>query len=77
VIFSGVSEAHLISVDSTCLNLKFANRIGISTSIGNRVNQGFDYIRFDDGFQGQRCRITEIRPVDRTGVEQKAGVSAA
>ncbi len=64
VVRTGVKEAYLLSVDSTCMNLEFANRIGLTTSLGNRVQSGFDYVRFDDGFQGQRCRITDIRPVD-------------
>jgi len=64
VVRTGVKEAYLLSVDPTCMNLEFANRIALTTSLGNRVQTGFDYVRFDDGFQGQRCRITDIRPVD-------------
>lgn len=64
LVRTGVQDAYLLSVDSTCLNLEFANRIALTTSLGNRVQSGFDYVRFDDGFQGQRCRITDIRPVD-------------
>src|SRR5690606_8627603 len=64
VVRTGVQDAYLLSVDSTCMNLEYATRIALTTSLGNRVQSGFDYVRFDDGFQGQRCRITDTRPVD-------------
>ncbi len=64
VVRTGVRDTWLLSVDHSCLNLEFANSIALTTSLGNRVQTGFDYVRFNDGFQGQRCRITDIRPVD-------------
>lgn len=70
VVWTGVNDAYLLSVDATCMNLQFANRIGITSTTGNRVQSGFDYVRFDDGFTNQRCRITEIRPVDYDSVRE-------
>lgn len=70
VVRTGVRDSYLLSVDSACMNLEFANRIALTTSLGNRVQTGFDYVRFDDGFQGQRCRITDIRPVDAEAAQK-------
>lgn len=79
VVWTGVNDAYLISVDDTCLNLEFAQTIGLTSAVGTRVHTDFDYVRFNDGFQGQRCRITEIRPVDYKAVkdERKAEKEAA
>lgn len=71
VVRTGVNDSYLLEVDRTCQNLTFANFIGLVTRTGNTVQSGFDYVRFDDGFQGQRCRITEIRPVDADAAQKE------
>jgi len=75
LVRTGVRDTYLLSVDASCLNLQFANRIALTTSLGNRVQTGFDYVRFDDGFQGQRCRITDIRPVDADAARKDLATS--
>jgi hypothetical protein len=55
---TGGNDAYLLTV-FPCLNLEFATRIGISTQFG-AVRSGFDDVLVD----GERCRISEIRPVN-------------
>jgi hypothetical protein len=55
---TGVNDAYLISV-FPCFNLEFATRIGVTSSLG-AVRSGFD----DVIAEGERCRISEIRPVN-------------
>jgi hypothetical protein len=69
VVRTGVNDSYLLTVDPTCTNLEFAHSIALTTT-GSRVQTGFDYVRFDDGFMGQRCRITDIRPVDAKAASQ-------
>lgn len=71
VVYTGSREAWLVSVDATCLNLEFANGIGLTTSMGSRVHSGFDFVRFHDGMHGQDCRITDIRPVDQKAAREE------
>jgi hypothetical protein len=63
MVWKGVSEAYLLTVDSFCTNLEFAERIGV-TSTGSSVMSGFDYVRVRNGIFRQKCRILEIRPLD-------------
>lgn len=55
---TGNSDAYLLTV-FPCINLEFATRIGMSTQFG-AVRSGFDDVLVD----GERCRISEIRPVN-------------
>jgi hypothetical protein len=55
---TGNSEAYLLTV-FPCLNLEFATRIGMSSQF-NAVRSGFDAVLVD----GERCTISEIRPVN-------------
>lgn len=71
VVHTGPRDAWLLTVDPSCINLEFAQAIGLTTSMGGRwVHSGFDYVRFDDGAHGQRCRITDIRPVDEKAARE-------
>ena len=65
ILWGGLNEAYLLTLESSCLNLDTANRIALTSSVGATVQVGFDYVRYRD-FTGrrERCRITEIRPVD-------------
>jgi hypothetical protein len=52
------SDAYLLTV-FPCMNLEFASRIGLTSQFG-AVRSGFDDVLVD----GERCRISEIRPVN-------------
>jgi hypothetical protein len=58
VIWTGVNEAYLLTVWSTCTELDFAQRIGV-TSTGNTVSR-MEAVRVG----GQRCPIEVIQPID-------------
>jgi hypothetical protein len=64
VVWTGVNDAYLLTVESSCMSLEFAETIGVTTSVGSNVQSRFDYVRFRDGFRRERCRILEIRPLD-------------
>ncbi len=58
VVWTGVGDAHLLTVWDTCRDLEFADRIRI-TQTGSSIS------RFDKVIvRGERCPITEIRPID-------------
>jgi hypothetical protein len=71
VVWTGVNNAYLLTVQQPCQELRFANRIGV-TSTGNTVSSGFDSVQVGDN---QTCRITEIRPVNYKDLKaaEKAG----
>jgi hypothetical protein len=59
VLFTGPSDAYLITVGPPCENLQFAQRVGVS-STSSEV-----YARFDSIITGRdRCPIQEIRKID-------------
>ena len=64
-VWTRVNEAWLITVETPCPGLEFANVIGVTSTL-NRVSRAFDAIRFEQ----QRCRIDEIRPVDGKALKQ-------
>lgn len=58
VVWTGVSDAYLLTVWDTCRDLQFVERIRV-TQTGSSIS------RFDKVIvRGDRCPITEIRPVD-------------
>ena len=58
VVWTGINEAYLITVNGYCPDLKFANAIAV-TSTGNTVD------KFEKVIVGRdSCFIDEIRPVD-------------
>jgi hypothetical protein len=59
VIFTSVNDAYLIRARDPCLNLQFANKIGL-TSSNRSVSRAFDFIISDH----ERCQIDTIRYVD-------------
>lgn len=71
IVWTGFNDAYLLSVEPSCMNLEFAMRIGLTTSVGSSVQSGFDYVRFRDGFRRERCRIVEIRPLDYRRMRQE------
>ncbi len=65
VVWTGVNDAYLLSLGGACPDLEFAHTIAL-TQRGAHVARG-DYIRLP---RGQRCVITEIRPVDYKALKQ-------
>jgi hypothetical protein len=58
VVWTGVSDAYLLTVWDTCRDLQFVERIRI-TQTGSSISRLDKVI-----VRGDRCPITEIRPVD-------------
>lgn len=59
-VWTSPGKAYLLTVAGPCQDLPFANRVGL-TSTGSTVSTGFDAVTLR---RGERCMITEIRPVD-------------
>ncbi len=65
-VWTRAQEVYLIRVQRPCTELEWTSAIGL-TSTMNRVATRFDSVVAGD----QRCRITEIRPVDAEAVRQR------
>ena len=59
VLFTTINDGYLIRARDPCINLQFANRIGL-TSSNRSVNRAFDFVLADQ----QRCPIDTIRHID-------------
>lgn len=59
LVETSLREGWLLTVDAPCIDLPFAQAIGLSSGPGNTVST-FDYVTVGR----DRCRIREIRPVD-------------
>ena len=64
-IWFGVNKLYLLTVQTPCNNLGFANGIGL-TSKNNVLYKNFDFVTFDH----QRCKILRIEPVDELKMKQ-------
>jgi hypothetical protein len=71
VVWPTINTAYLLTVDKPCSNLSFAHGFAVTQEQAMKVSKNFDFIKFDN----QRCRITEIRPVDYKAM-LKAGKKA-
>ena len=60
VVWPTINTAYLLTVDKPCSNLSFAHGFALTQQQTMKVSKAFDFLTFDH----QRCRITEIRPVD-------------
>jgi hypothetical protein len=71
VVWTSMNDAYLLTVETPCPSLPFANGLGLTSTPGTRtVKRGFDYVRYNHG----RCRIDSIRHVDLPAMKQ-AGVA--
>jgi hypothetical protein len=59
LVETSLREGWLLTVHAPCIDLPFAQSIGLSSGPGNTVST-FDYVMVGN----DRCRIREIRPVD-------------
>lgn len=64
-IWFGVNKLYLLTVQTPCINLAFANGIGL-TARNNILYKNFDFVTFDH----QRCKITRIEPVNELKMKQ-------
>jgi hypothetical protein len=60
VVWPTINTAYLLTVDKPCNNLSFAHGFAVTQEQSMKVSKAFDFVKFDN----QRCRISEIRPVD-------------
>jgi len=58
-IWFGVNKLYLLTVETPCNNLAFANGIGL-TARNNTLYRNFDFVTFDH----QRCKVVKITPVN-------------
>jgi hypothetical protein len=66
VVWTGINDAYLLTVDSPCHNLQFTSSIGLTNSTGT-VTRGFDSVTVGTE---ERCRINEIRKIDYKKVRE-------
>jgi hypothetical protein len=71
VIFTTINDAYLIRVLPPCINLRTADRVGL-TSSNKTVNRTFDFVLADH----ERCRIDTIRHVDYAAVKRARSAGA-
>lgn len=64
-IWFGVNKLYLLTVQTPCINLAFANGIGL-TAKNNVLYRNFDFVTFDR----QRCKILKIVPVGELKMKQ-------
>jgi Family of unknown function (DUF6491) len=71
-IWFGVNKLYLLTVQTPCIDLAYANGIGL-TARNNMLYRNFDSIVFDH----QRCRILQIVPVNELKMKQDAAKAKA
>lgn len=71
-IWFGVNKLYLLTVQTPCTNLAFANAIGL-TSRNSTLYSNFDFVTF----RHQRCKVLKIVPVDELKMKQDAGRAAS
>lgn len=71
-IWFGVNQLYLLTVQTPCTNLAFANALGL-TSKNHMLYSNFDFI----SFEGQRCKITRIVPVDELQMKKDRAKGSA
>ncbi|MGH8234356.1 MAG: DUF6491 family protein [Rhodanobacteraceae bacterium] len=67
-----VNQMYLLTVQTPCNNLSFANGIGM-TARNNVLYRNFDFVTFDH----QRCKILKIVPVNELKMKQDAAKAKA
>jgi len=64
-VWFGVNKLYLLTVETPCNNLAFANGIGL-TAKNQMLYKNFDFVTFDH----QRCKILKIEPVNELKMKQ-------
>jgi hypothetical protein len=68
VVWSTIKNAYLLTVTQPCARLEWARAIGVTSNQRHMVSRTFDFVTAD----GDRCKISEIRPIDYTGMQKQA-----
>ena len=71
VVFTTTTDAYLIRVLDPCTQLRFALRIGL-TSTNHTVNRRFDAVLVDQ----ERCRIDTIQHIDYLALKKARSAAA-
>jgi hypothetical protein len=64
-VWFGVNKLYLLTVETPCNDLAFANGIGL-TARNNMLYRNSDFVTFG----AQRCKIVKIEPVDELKMKQ-------
>lgn len=72
-VWTGVNDVYLFKLQTPCINLQYANAIGLTSTSGN-VNARMDDVKYG---HGRECRIETIQKVDykRLRTDQRAGIA--
>ena len=70
-LWTGVNRMYLFALETPCIGLDTTRALRLDTAT-HTINARFDYIGFRNGFQSQRCRILQIRPVDELAMKRDA-----
>jgi hypothetical protein len=60
LVWTTPDRGYLVKVEAPCEDLRFANHIGLTSTLHTVYSRGLDYVKV----RGWRCPIKEIRPVD-------------
>ena len=60
VIWPSINQAYLVSVESPCPGLEWANNIAVTSKQSHMVSTRFDFVKYDKG----QCQISRIQPID-------------
>ena len=71
VVWTTVKDAYLLTVETPCTKLEWANGIGLTSQQSHQVSRRFDYVTAGN----DQCRIDEIQPIDiaRMNRDRNAG----
>lgn len=68
VVFrGGPSTYYLLTFYNRCLNLRSANAVAFSTTVGNVTRFDDVYVRDQSGFPAERCRIDAMHKLEKIG----------
>lgn len=67
VVWTTIKDAYLITVEEPCTKLEWAHGIALSSAQTHHVTRRLDYVTF----AGDRCRITQIRPIDTARMDRE------
>lgn len=60
VVWTTIKDAYLLTVETPCTKLEWANGIGVTSQQSHQVSRRFDYVTAGN----DRCRIEKIEPID-------------
>lgn len=63
-LWTGVNQAYLLTLESPCINLEYANGIALTSTSGS-INARMDFVKYD---RHRQCRIETIQKVDYKAV---------